>query len=94
MIKNTRFTKNTRLQNIDWFSEVIQCKLAVKAKGKVTPNENDQKMLQAKTLRNSLQTRDKENGDSSNACVRLYRSLKLIIDYHSYFQACNQLGTS
>jgi len=36
--------KNTRLQNIDWSSKVIQCKLAVKAKGKLTHNENGQKM--------------------------------------------------
>ena len=35
---------NTRLQTIDQFSEVIQCKLAVKAKGKLTQNENGQKI--------------------------------------------------
>jgi len=43
-IKNTRFTKNTRLQNIDQPSKGIQCKLATKAKGKLAHNENGQKM--------------------------------------------------
>jgi len=43
--ENTRFTKkNTKLQNIDQPSKGIQCKLAAKAKGKLTHDENGQKM--------------------------------------------------
>jgi len=68
---------------------VIQCKLAVKAEGKLTQNENGQKIRcdANKDIAQLTVNQRQTTRDSSNACVCFYRSLKLLTDDHCDFVA-------
>jgi len=78
MIKNTRFTKKT----LDY-------------KSKLTHSENVQKMCCNPNHRHCdcatrYKLEAKETGDSSNICVCLYRSLKLLTDDQVTLQRFSQ----
>jgi len=73
MIKNTRFTQKT----LDY-------------KGKLTPSENALKLrcnAKHRHCASHCKLETKKIDDSSNACVCLYMSVKLLTDDHKDFAA-------
>jgi len=93
MIKNTNFTQKTLdykyvtdLTDCKKISVVLKNKQVLDETGKLTHNENGQKMpLQCKQRHCATHCKPetKKRRDSSNACVCLYRLLKLLTDDHS-----------
>jgi len=83
MMKTLDSQKNTRLQTIHYSCKIIQCKLAVKANVK----QWSENALQCKQRHCTTHGKPeaKKTGDSSNTCVCLHRSLKLLTDDHSDF---------